>query len=84
MIQRRQQLGLALEARQPLGIAGENVRQELEGDLAIQGGVVSQENLAHPSLPQVFDDSVVRNGLADLGHLPSGASVGVILWDRDD
>jgi hypothetical protein len=31
MVQRRQQLGLALEARQTFGIAGENFGQELEG-----------------------------------------------------
>jgi hypothetical protein len=43
---------------------------------------MSQENLAHSSLPQLFSNSVVRDGLADLGHagLRYGES-GEMLWN---
>jgi hypothetical protein len=68
MIERSQNLGFALEARMPFGVTGEYVRQELECDSEIEGDVVSQKNLAHPTLPQLFEDPGMRDILADNGH----------------
>jgi hypothetical protein len=34
MIQRREQMGLAFEAREPLGIGGKQLGQDLDGDVA--------------------------------------------------
>lgn len=48
---RWQQLDLALEARKPFRIAAENVRQELEGNLAIHGSAVSRETSPIPPCP---------------------------------
>ena len=36
MIERGERLRFALEARQPIGICGEQVRQDLERDVAIE------------------------------------------------
>jgi hypothetical protein len=43
------------------------VRQELDGDLAIQGDVLSQENLAHATSTKFLCNVVVRDGLANHG-----------------
>ena len=40
MIQRGQDLSLALEPGQPLSILGESLRQDLDGDFPLQGGVL--------------------------------------------
>ena len=47
MIEGRQRLRLTCEASHPLGIGGEGVRQDLEGDLAIQPRVAGAIHLAH-------------------------------------
>ena len=50
MIERCQQLGLTLEAGQPFGISGEDVRQDLDGHLAIQVRVFGAVDFAHAAL----------------------------------
>jgi hypothetical protein len=47
MIQRREDPGLALEARQALGIATDERRQHLESDIPAQPGVSRAEHVAH-------------------------------------
>ncbi len=47
MIQRREELRLALEARQPIGIAGEEVGQDLERDVAPEPRVAGAKHLSH-------------------------------------
>ena len=47
MVQRRQRLGFALEARQPLGVVGEGLGQDLDRDVATQLGVGRAIDLAH-------------------------------------
>ncbi len=47
MIERRQRLGLALESRQPLRVAGKRRRQRLQRDVAAQLGVARPMDLAH-------------------------------------
>ena len=47
MVERREHLGLALEAGEPLGIGGEGLGQHLDGDLAAEPGVGGALDLAH-------------------------------------
>ena len=49
MVERCEQLGLALEPRQPLRIAGESIEQDFDCHLAIQAGVARAVDLAHPA-----------------------------------
>ncbi len=49
MIERRQRLRLALETRQPLGIAGQRRRQRLQRHVAAQRRVARAIDLAHPA-----------------------------------
>jgi hypothetical protein len=58
MIQRRQRFGFALEARAAIGVAGQRVRQNLDGDIAAQFGVVRAVHLAHPACAEGGDDFV--------------------------
>jgi hypothetical protein len=51
MIQRRQQPGLARESLDVLGIACEGWRQDLEGDVPPERGVVRPVHLSHPPAP---------------------------------
>ena len=46
MIQRREQMGLALEAREPLGIGGKQLGQDLDGDVAPELRVARAIDLA--------------------------------------
>ena len=47
MIERRERRGFALEPREPIGIAGEEVRQDLERDVALQPRIARAVDLAH-------------------------------------
>ena len=58
VIQRREGLGLAREARQAIGIAGEGVRKDLQRDVAIEPRVTGPEHLAHAAFPNAADDFV--------------------------
>ena len=55
----------AAETFERLRIAGHIVGQELERDEAVQAGVLRLVNHTHAATTKFFDDSVVRNGLAD-------------------
>jgi hypothetical protein len=68
-------VGADRKGRQPFGIAGKDVGQELEGNLAIQGSVVGEENLTHPSLSKLFYYSIVREDLIDFGHAASAEAI---------
>jgi hypothetical protein len=50
--------GLALEALQPVGVCGDVLRQDLEGDLAIELGVARAVDLAHPPGTERGEDLV--------------------------
>ena len=58
MIQRRQDLGFALEAGQPFGVAGHLGRENLQRDLAFEVGIGRPVNLAHPAGAQQAGDFV--------------------------
>ncbi len=65
MIQRRECLGLLLEAPQSIRIAREVLRQHLDGHLAIQAGVPRAKDLAHPARADAGGDSVLVERGAD-------------------
>jgi hypothetical protein len=58
VVQGRQHPRLALEARQPLGILREEVRQNLQRDVAPQLRVARAIDLAHSACPERRDDLV--------------------------
>ena len=64
MIERREQLGLALEARQPVGVLGEKIRQDLDRHLAVERGVERAPHHTHPTLADLLDEAVVAELLA--------------------
>ena len=58
MVQRGEQLRLAREARQPLGIVGERGGQDLDGDVAIESRVAGAIDLAHAARPEGAGDFI--------------------------
>ncbi len=58
MIERREHLRFATESRQPVGIADDGVRQQLQRDVALQLGVSSAIHLAHGARAEGADDVV--------------------------
>src|SRR5580692_5267628 len=65
MIQGRRGLRFALEAAEGLRVFRNLVRQELQDDKAVQLYVLSLVNHTHTTTAELFDDAVVRDGLAD-------------------
>ena len=58
MIQRRERLRFALEARQAIGIVRERIGQNLDRDLATERRVRRAIDLAHPAFADRRDDFV--------------------------
>ncbi len=58
MVQRRGRAGFLLEARQPLGIRRELLRQDLDRDLAAEPRVAGQPDLAHAAGAELLLDLV--------------------------
>jgi hypothetical protein len=52
VIQRRQDSGLALEPREPLGIAREGIRQNLQSHVALEPRVARAIDLSHSPAAQ--------------------------------
>ena len=75
VVERRQQLRLALEARQPVGVLGEQVRQDLDGHLAVERRVDGTPHHTHPPFANLLDEAVVADRLVGgefhLGEAPS-------------
>ena len=59
MIQRCEQLRLALKPREPLGVVRELVGQDLDRHLAREVRVLGAIHLSHPALTELFRDAVV-------------------------
>src|SRR5580704_14190194 len=81
MIERGQHLGFALESCESLRIASGKVRQNLDGDVAIQPLIVRPIDLAHPAGAERCDDLVgseLRSGrerhLIDTSRLLSSSN----------
>src|SRR6266851_427222 len=65
MVEGRRSLSLSLETSQCLGISGDIVRQEFQGDKAMESGVLSLIHNTHPAAAELLDDAVVRDVLTD-------------------
>jgi len=53
----------ALEAAQALGVRGEGLGQQLDGDVARELGVAGTIDLAHAAGSELLDDLIMRKGL---------------------
>ena len=58
MIQRGENLGFAMEAREPVRIGSERVGEHLDGDITIETRVAGAVDLAHTPGPQRAEDLV--------------------------
>jgi len=58
VIQRGQELGLAPEAREPIGIVDESLRQHLDRDVPLELGVPRPPDLAHAARADRLDDLI--------------------------
>ena len=58
-------LRFPLKAAKSLGIFGDLVRKELQGNKAVQLYIFRLIDHAHPATAESLDDAIVRNGLAD-------------------
>ena len=67
MVEGRSGARLAAEALQGLGIVGDIIGQELQGDKTMQPGVFRLVDDAHAAAAKLLDDAVVRDGLANHG-----------------
>jgi hypothetical protein len=65
MIQGGSRLRLALKPSQRLGIFGNLIRQEFQGDKSVKSYVLSFVDDTHPAAAQFLNDAIVRNGLAN-------------------
>ena len=68
MIQSRSGLGLAVETLQCLRRPWRPLQAGTSGPQNGQPGVLGLVHHTHPAAPELLDDAVVRDGLAD--HLP--------------
>ena len=58
MVERSEHLCLALEAREPIAVAREMLRQHLDGDIALQLRIAGAIDLAHAAGTERRDDFV--------------------------
>jgi hypothetical protein len=69
MIQRCHDLRFTFEPRQPLGISGEQLRQDFDGDIAIELRVAGAVDLAHAAGPDGSEDLVrAESSAGQEGH----------------
>jgi hypothetical protein len=79
MVERRKRLRLALEARDPIAVRGERVREDLQGDVAAKRRVARAIHLAHAAFAERFTDFAGTNPGAgfevhQVGAIIAGAS----------
>ena len=74
VVERGEQLRLALEAGEALGVLRHLERQHLDRDVATEGRVGGAVDLAHPAGPEGRGDPVVRQRLADQGASRRGTN----------
>jgi hypothetical protein len=65
VVQRGCSLGLEQKTGKRLGISGNLLGQEFEGDEAMQARVFRLVDHAHPAAPELLDDAVMRDGSPD-------------------
>ena len=73
VIEGRQRLRFACEPRQPVGVAGERVGQDLQRDVAIELGIARAEHLAHPAGADAGDDFVDAEARTGSERQPAGS-----------
>ena len=74
MVECRQRLRLALEARPPLGIRGQQIRQDLDRDVAIELDVARAIDLAHSAFADLGLDPVMTEKGTDHGRVRLSAT----------
>src|SRR5215472_3802307 len=65
VVERRGGAAFALKAFECLRVRGNAVGQELEDDVPAELCVFSLVDYTHPSAAELFEDTVMQNGLAD-------------------
>ena len=65
MIEGRRRLRLPLEPCQGLSVFDDVIGQKLQGDKSVEGYVLGLVDDTHAATTKLFDDAVVRDGLAD-------------------
>ena len=65
VVERRQQLGFAVEAGHSLGVLGKVLGKDLDGDIPIKVLIAGSIHVAHSARAKRFDDHVMTEGLAD-------------------
>ena len=78
MIQRRGRPRFPPNALERLLVARDIIRQEFECDEPAQLGVFSLVHHPHAATTELFDDMVMRNGLADHWAAMLGGSLGQV------
>ena len=68
VIQGGSSLRLALEAAQSLRVWRKTVAQELQGNEAVELGVLRSIDDTHTAATELFEDAVMRDGLANHGE----------------
>src|SRR6185369_1936919 len=71
VIECRGSFGLSTKTAQCLRIVGDFIREELQGYEAVQSRILGLVNHTHPPSTQLFQDAVMRDGLADQLRRPS-------------
>jgi hypothetical protein len=66
MVERREQLSLALKAGKLLGVLLEGVGKNLDRHLSVKRGIKCLPHYAHPAFADLLDESVVPQRLAGL------------------
>jgi hypothetical protein len=65
VIQRGEERGFALKTGQPPGVTGEEIREDLDGDITLEILIMGAADDSHTTFAEFFDNPVMRNGLAD-------------------
>ncbi len=65
MVQRREDSGFSLEPGQAFRVIGEEVREDFQGHLAPELGVLGPIHLSHPAFAELGGDPEVGQRLAD-------------------
>lgn len=66
MVEAGEDLGLSLEPSESVGIKGERLREDLEGDLPVELRIGSPIHLAHAALADQGGDVIVAASEVDL------------------
>jgi hypothetical protein len=75
MIERGRSLGLSLESFQGLPVLGEFFRQELQGDGALELGVLGLIDDTHAPAAELLNDAIVRDYAANHARKPSSTPI---------